>query len=190
MLCMTAAPVSEAAVREQAVFGGGCFWAFQAEFEMLRGVDSAVPGYAGGNKANPTYDEVCAGDTGHAEVIQVTFDPKVISYQTLLRAFFGAHDPTSLDRQGPDSGSQYHSIILPANQAQVLTARKLVTELTAAKAHPKPIVTEIKRLQRFYPADEHHLHYYAKHPDEPYTRHVVAKEVAHFRKLFGPLLVR
>src|SRR4051794_10292910 len=102
VLGMTLAPAGQAAGKEQAVFGGGCFWAFQSEFEMLRGVDSAIPGYAGGTKANPTYEEVCTGNTGHAEVIRVTYDPKVISYQTLLRAFFGAHDPTSLDRQGPD----------------------------------------------------------------------------------------
>jgi peptide-methionine (S)-S-oxide reductase len=183
-------PAAGAATTEQAVFGGGCFWAFQAEFELLRGVRSAEPGYAGGRKANPSYDEVCTGTTGHAEVIRVTYDPQVISYDTLLRAFFGAHDPTSLNRQGNDEGEQYRSIILPANAAQAQAARAMIKSLTAAKAHAKPIVTEIQALQQFYPADSYHQHYYERHPDEPYCRYVVAKEIAHFRRSFGPLLSR
>ena len=186
---MALAPASQAANREQAVFGGGCFWAMQAEFEMLRGVDSAVPGFAGGTQANPSYEGVCAGGTGHAEVIRVIFDPKVIPYRTLVRAFFGAHDPTTLNRQGPDQGEQYRSVILTSNRSQTETAQAMVAELTRAKAFASPIVTEVKRLEKFYPADEHHQHYFARHPDEPYCKHVVAKEVAHFRSAFGPLLV-
>lgn len=184
------APGARAAATEQAVFGGGCFWAFQAEFEMLRGVSRAEPGFAGGHVANPSYEAVCTGDTGHAEVIRVTYDPQVISYRNLLRAFFGAHDPTSLNKQGNDEGEQYRSIILPSNQSQAAIARQMIQEMTKAKAYSRPIVTEVKPLKAFYPADDHHQHYYARHPHEPYCEYVVAKEIAHFRQAFGPMLVR
>lgn len=182
--------ISMAAPHEQAVFGGGCFWAFQSEFELLRGVVSAVPGYAGGHQVNPSYEAVCNGATGHAEVIRVTYDPKRISYRDLLTAFFGAHDPTSVNKQGNDEGEQYRSIILPANATQTRIARQMIQELTRSKAYAKAIVTEIKPLRAFYAADEHHQHYYAKHPDEPYCRYVVAAEIAQFKRRFGSLLAR
>lgn len=186
-LWLLIAPAASAATAE-AVFGGGCFWAFQSEFEMLRGVRSAEPGFAGGHQANPSYEAVCSGSTGHAEVIRVTYDPAVISYETLLKAFFGAHDPTSLNRQGNDVGEQYRSIILPATPEQGRAARAMIRSLTAAKVYDKPIVTQLKPLTAFYPAEAYHRHYYDRHPDEPYCRYVVAKEIAHFRHQFGPLL--
>jgi peptide-methionine (S)-S-oxide reductase len=180
---MTAA--SEAKTLEHATFGGGCFWAMQAEFELLKGVESAVPGYAGGTVPNPGYGAVCSGDTGHAEVVDVTFDPKIISYRNLVKVFMGAHDPTTLNRQGPDSGTNYRSIILTGSPAQALAARSVIAELRKNKVYSNPIVTEVKPLVAFYRAEEHHLHYYAQHPNEPYTAGVVAGEVARFKSKFA-----
>jgi peptide-methionine (S)-S-oxide reductase len=179
---------SEAKTLEHAVFGGGCFWAMQAEFELVKGVDSAVPGYAGGSVPNPSYGAVCSGTTGHAEVVDVAFDPKVISYRDLVKVFMGAHDPTTVNRQGPDSGTNYRSVILTSTPAQALTARSVIAELRKNKAYADPIVTEVKPLAAFYRAEEHHQHYYAQHPNEPYTAGVVAGEVARFKAKFGARL--
>jgi peptide-methionine (S)-S-oxide reductase len=166
---------------ETAVFGGGCFWCLDAQFKLVPGVKSVVSGYAGGTTKNPTYEQVCSETTGHAEVIQVEFDPSEVSYEDLLRKFFHAHDPTTLNRQGPDVGTSYRSIILykDANQKQI--AEKVKAE--AQKDWSDPIVTEIVPLQTFYKAEEYHQDYFAKNPDQAYCRLVVAPKVKKFEKL-------
>ena len=182
------ASVGQAAALQHATLGGGCFWAMQAEFEQLKGVQSAVPGYAGGKTANPSYEQVCSGGTGHAEVIRVTFDPAVISYDKLLHVFFGAHDPTTRDRQGPDVGPNYRSLILTESPAQAKAAHAAIAELTRTHAFNAPIVTEVAPLTHFYRAEDYHQHYYALHPTQPYCAAVVSAEVARFRGRFGALL--
>ena len=165
---------------ETATLGGGCFWCTEAVYQMLPGVKSVTCGYAGGTKPNPTYAEVCTGDTGHAEVIQVVFDPKVLSYEKLLQTFWEVHDPTTLNRQGPDTGTQYRSIILYSNEAQKLAAEKSRAE---AQAHfSQPIVTEIVPLKKFYKAEDHHQDYYRDHPNQPYCRMVIRPKVEKFEK--------
>ena len=166
---------------ETAVFGGGCFWCLDAQFKLVPGVASVVSGYAGGTTKNPNYEQVCSETTGHAEVVQVEFDPSVVSYEDLLRKFFHAHDPTTLNRQGPDVGTSYRSIILykDANQKQI--AEKVKAE--AQKDWSDPIVTEIVPLQAFYKAEEYHQDYFAKNPDQGYCRLVVAPKVKKFEKL-------
>jgi peptide-methionine (S)-S-oxide reductase len=178
-----AAP-AQAKATEHAVFGGGCFWAMQSEFELLKGVKSAIPGYAGGHVANPSYQQVCSHTTGHAEVIDVSYDPAVISYKDLVRVFMRAHDPTTRDRQGNDVGDNYRSIILTASEAQASTAKAVIAELGRAHAYPDPIVTEVKPLSKFYQAESYHLHYYDQHPNEPYCANVVAHEIASFKAKF------
>jgi peptide-methionine (S)-S-oxide reductase len=175
---------------EHAVFGGGCFWAMQSEFELLKGVQSAVPGYAGGHTANPSYMQVCSHTTGHAEVINISYDPAVISYKDLVRVFMRAHDPTTKDRQGNDVGDNYRSIILTADANQEKTAKAVLAELNRAHAYPAPIVTEIKPLTKFYQAEQYHMHYYDQHPNEPYCANVVASEIASFRTKFKDRLKR
>jgi peptide-methionine (S)-S-oxide reductase len=166
---------------ETAVFGGGCFWCLDAQFKLVPGVMSVISGYAGGTTKNPNYEQVCSETTGHAEVVQVEFDPSVVSYEDLLRKFFHAHDPTTLNRQGPDVGTSYRSIILykDANQKQI--AEKVKAE--AQKDWSDPIVTEIVPLQAFYKAEEYHQDYFAKNPDQGYCRLVVAPKVKKFEKL-------
>jgi len=166
---------------ETAVFGGGCFWCLDAQFKLVPGVASVVSGYAGGTTKNPNYEQVCSETTGHAEVVQVEFDPSVVSYEDLLRKFFHAHDPTTLNRQGPDVGTSYRSIILykDANQRQI--AEKVKAE--AQKDWSDPIVTEIVPLQAFYKAEDYHQDYFAKNPDQGYCRLVVAPKVKKFEKL-------
>lgn len=180
---MLATPVQAKPV-EHAVFGGGCFWAMQSEFELLKGVKAAIPGYAGGHVANPTYQQVCSHTTGHAEVIDISYDPAVISYKDLVRVFMRAHDPTTKDRQGNDVGDSYRSIILTASEAQASTAKAVIAELGRAHAYPDPIVTEVKPLSKFYQAEAYHMHYYDQHPDEPYCANVVAHEIASFKSKF------
>ncbi len=158
-----------------ATLGGGCFWCIEAVFQMLPGVKSVTSGYAGGAKANPTYQEVCAGDTGHAEVIQIEYDPQKISYEKLLATFWEAHDPTTLNRQGADEGTQYRSIILYRNEAQKLAAEKSKAE--AQKHFRQPIVTEIAPLKQFYPAEGYHQNYYRANPSQPYCRMVIRPKV-------------
>jgi peptide-methionine (S)-S-oxide reductase len=155
---------------ETATLGGGCFWCTEAVYQMLPGVKSVTSGYAGGTKENPTYKEVCAGDTGHAEVIQIEYDPKVVSYEKLLETFWEAHDPTTLNRQGNDSGTQYRSIILYSSETQRVAAEK--SKAAAQKALGKPIVTEIVPLTKFY----------REHPDEGYCRIVIRPKVEKFEK--------
>jgi peptide-methionine (S)-S-oxide reductase len=165
---------------EFATLGGGCFWCTEALFQMLPGVKSVTSGYAGGTKPNPTYKEVCAGDTGHAEVIQIAYDPKVVSYEKLLETFWEAHDPTTLNSQGPDHGTQYRSIILYGNEAQKLAAEKSKAE--AQKHFRQPIVTEIVPLKQFYPAEGYHQDYYRENPNQPYCRMVIRPKVEKFEK--------
>jgi len=166
---------------ETAVFGGGCFWCLDAQFKLVNGVKSVVSGYAGGTTKNPTYEQVCTETTGHAEVIQVEFDPAVVTYGDLLRKFFHAHDPTTLNRQGPDVGTSYRSIILYRDANQKAVAEAVRSE--AQKDWPDPIVTEIVPLQAFYRAEDYHQDYFAKNPTQGYCRIVVAPKVKKFEKL-------
>ena len=166
---------------ESAVFGGGCFWCLDAQFKLVNGVRSVISGYAGGITKNPTYEEVCSETTGHAEVIQVQFDPAVVSYEDLLRKFFRAHDPTTLNRQGADVGTSYRSIILYENDSQKAIAEKVKAD--AQKDWADPIVTEIAPLKAFYKAEDYHQDYFAKNPEQGYCRLVVAPKVKKFEKL-------
>jgi peptide-methionine (S)-S-oxide reductase len=166
---------------ETAVFGGGCFWCLDAQFKMVNGVKSVLSGYAGGTTKNPSYEQVCSETTGHAEVIQVEFDPAVVSYEDLLRKFFRAHDPTTLNRQGADIGSSYRSIILYQDENQKAIAMKVKAE--AQKQWNDPIVTEIAPLTTFYKAEDYHQDYFAKNPDQGYCRVVVAPKVKKFEKM-------
>jgi peptide-methionine (S)-S-oxide reductase len=163
---------------ETATLGGGCFWCTEALFQMLPGVKSVTSGYAGGTKENPTYKEVCSGDTGHAEVIQIAFDPQAVSYEKLLETFWEAHDPTTLNRQGADTGTQYRSIILYNNEAQRIAAEKSKAE--AQKHFSSPIVTEIVPLRKFFKAEGYHQDYYRSNPDQPYCRMVIQPKVEKF----------
>lgn len=156
---------------EKATFGAGCFWCVEAVFERLDGVQSVVAGYAGGTKANPSYEEVCTGKTGHAEVAQITYDPAKVSYEKLLELFWKAHDPTTLNRQGADVGTQYRSVIFYYDEQQRLAAEKSKAE--AAKHFADPIVTEIKPLDKFYEAENYHQDYFRNHPEAPYCRFVI-----------------
>jgi len=165
---------------ETATLGGGCFWCTEAIFQMLPGVKSVASGYAGGAKVNPTYQDVCSGGTGHAEVIQIEFDPGIVSYDRILSTFWEAHDPTTMNRQGADHGTQYRSIILYNSEAQKLAAEKSKTE--AQKHFSKPIVTEIVPLKAFYKAEGYHQDYYRSNPDQPYCRFVIQPKVEKFEK--------
>ena len=165
---------------DTAVFGGGCFWCLDAQFKLVDGVKSVLSGYAGGTTANPTYEQVCSETTGHAEVVKVEFDPTKISYEDLLRKFFHAHDPTTLNRQGPDVGTSYRSIILYRDENQESIAKKVKAE--AQKDWPDPIVTEIVPLKAFYQGEDYHQDYFAKNPTQGYCRLVIAPKVKKFEK--------
>lgn len=184
-LCLSAGPAlaAKAAPRaEQATLGGGCFWCLDAVFRELKGVSKVESGYAGGHVPSPSYEQVCRGDTGHAEVVQLTFDPGVVSYRDLLAIFFTAHDPTTLNQQGADKGTQYRSIILTHSAAQAKTARSVIQELSAARYFDKPITTEIKPLGAFHVAEAYHQNYFAKNPNQPYCVFVVGPKLEKFRK--------
>ncbi len=157
---------------ESITLGGGCFWCTEAAFERLDGVTDVVPGYAGGDAEDPTYREVCSGDTGHAEVVRVTFDPDVLPLRSLLHVFFGIHDPTTKDREGHDVGSQYRSIVLYEDEEQRALVDEVISELGEA-LFDDPIVTEVASLERFYKAEEEHHDYYARNPEKPYCRLVI-----------------
>lgn len=167
-----------------AVFGGGCFWCTEAVFDQLRGVQSVESGYAGGRGANPSYESVCSGGTGHAEVVKVTFDPQLLSYRDLLRVFFSIHDPTTKDRQGHDVGSQYRSVIFAQTPEQRSDAAAVIAELSAERLWPAPIVTELAGAETFYPAEGYHQEYFARNGRQPYCQAVVAPKVAKFRKQY------
>ena len=158
---------------QSAFLGGGCFWCTEALFKRLRGVIKVVPGYAGGDKPNPTYEQVCTGDTGHAEVIKIDFDSEQISFETLLDVFFSVHDPTTLNRQGNDIGTQYRSTILFADPEQEKIARAKISRLTAEGVYVNPIVTELKPLEKFYEAEEYHHDYFVKNPDKAYCQLII-----------------
>ena len=170
--------------RELATLAGGCFWCLEAVYDQLSGVEKSESGYAGGQTDNPTYREVCEGDTGHAEVVQITFDPGIVSYRELLEIFFTIHDPTSLNRQGADVGTQYRSAIFYHSPEQKATAEQVIAQIEAEKIWDDPIVTEIAPLTKFYPAEDYHRDYFARNPFQPYCMAVVAPKVAKFRKLF------
>jgi len=167
-----------------ATFGTGCFWCSEALFETLDGVKSVVSGYSGGHVSNPTYKEVCDGTTGHAECIEVVYDPKKITYTALLEAFFRGHDPTSLNRQGNDIGTQYRSVIFYHNDEQKKLAEEAKAELNKSGAYANPIVTEITKAAKFYPAEDYHQDYFAKNPDQGYCAFVIAPKLDKFRKVF------
>ena len=167
---------------ELATLGGGCFWCLEAVYKDLKGVERVVSGYAGGSVVNPSYEEVCGGRTGHAEVVQITYDPKVVSFRDLLDVFFTIHDPTTKDRQGADVGPQYRSIILHHDAGQKAEALRAIAEIAEKKIWPAPIVTEIVPLETFYPAEGHHQDYFEQNPRQRYCQIVIAPKVAKFRK--------
>lgn len=169
---------------EIATLAGGCFWCLEAVFSELNGVLHVQSGYSGGHVENPTYEQVCRGDTGHAESVQISFDPAVISYRDLLQVFFAIHDPTTLNRQGPDIGTQYRSAIFYHNEEQRRIAEDVIADLTRQQIWEQPIVTEVTPFKAFYPAEDYHREYFARHPDQPYCQAVVAPKVAKFRKQF------
>ena len=172
---------------ETITLGGGCFWCLEAVFDEMRGVTDVLSGYAGGHMANPTYRQVCAEVTGHAEVVQVTFDPTVVSLEEILSVFFTIHDPTSLNRQGADVGTQYRSAIFYHSEGQRETAVRLINELNEANIWDKPIVTEVEPIGDFYVAEAYHQDYFANNPGQGYCRVVVAPKVAKFRQRFNHL---
>ena len=169
---------------ETATLGAGCFWCVEAVFDDLRGVEDVVSGYSGGHKDNPTYQEVCSGETGHAEVIQIKFDPEVISFADILRVFFSVHDPTQLNRQGNDIGTSYRSAIFYHDEEQKRTAQEIIDEITKEGIYDKPIVTEVTPFDKFWPAENYHQEYFANNPNQPYCAAVVAPKVAKFRQKF------
>jgi peptide-methionine (S)-S-oxide reductase len=169
---------------EQATLAGGCFWCLEAVYVQLKGVQKAVSGYAGGHDPNPTYQAVCNGTTGHAEVVQITYDPAVVSYQDLLNVFFTIHDPTTLNRQGNDVGTQYRSAIYTHNDEQKAIAEQTIADLAKSGLWSNPIVTEVTPLDTFYAAEAYHQDYYANNPNQGYCRVVIAPKVAKFRKQY------
>jgi len=175
---------------ETATLAGGCFWCLEAIYEQLRGVEKVEPGYAGGTIANPTYEQVCTGSTGHAEVVQIVFDPRVITFRQLLDVFFTIHDPTTLNRQGEDVGTQYRSAIFCHDEEQRATAERTIQELDAAGVWDDPIVTEVTPFSEFYPAEDYHHEYYRHNSGQPYCRMVIAPKVAKFRQLYMARLKR
>ena len=176
--------MSSTAEREVATLGGGCFWCLDAVYRQLRGVEKVESGYAGGTTPDPTYKEVCGGNTGHAEVVQITYHPSEISFRDLLDVFFTIHDPTTLNRQGADMGPQYRSIILTHSDEQARIARETIAEVTAEKLYDDPIVTQIEPLTTFYPAERYHQDYFANNSRQPYCQAVIAPKVAKFRRKF------
>jgi peptide-methionine (S)-S-oxide reductase len=173
---------------EVATLGGGCFWCLEAVFEQVQGVEKVESGYAGGQSVNPTYRQVCSGSTGHAEVVQVTFDPSVLPYDALLDIFFATHDPTTLNRQGADEGTQYRSVIFYHSPEQKRIAEEKVKQLNAEQIWPRPIVTELAPAPEFYKAEEYHQHYYQTNPGQGYCVAVINPKLAKFRKNFGERL--
>lgn len=170
---------------EQAIFGAGCFWCVEAVFQRVPGVLKVESGYSGGSIKNPTYREICSGLTGHAEVCKLSFDPSMVSYETLLSVFWQTHDPTTLNRQGADVGTQYRSAIFYTNEAQKTSAEKLKADLDSSGAFGNPIVTEISALQNYYPAEDYHQNYYNQNSNQSYCQFVIAPKLEKFEKVFG-----
>lgn len=173
---------------ETAVLGGGCFWCLEAVFEQVEGVETVTSGYCGGNGANPSYAEVCEGNTGHAEAVEIKFAPASISFPDLLKIFFAIHDPTTINRQGNDVGSQYRSVIFYQTPEQQREANEVINELERQQIWHSPIVTQVVPAQSFYPAEGYHRQYFKTNPEQGYCSVVVAPKVAKFRKRFAPLL--
>ncbi|MCE2935006.1 MAG: peptide-methionine (S)-S-oxide reductase MsrA [Cyclobacteriaceae bacterium] len=173
---------------QTATLGGGCFWCTEAVFLELKGVESVVSGYSGGKVKNPTYREVCSGLTGHAEVIQIKFDPAVVTYEEILEVFFNTHDPTTLNKQGADEGTQYRSVVFYHNEEQKQIAEAYKKQLNASKLFRQPIVTEISSFSVFYPAEDYHRNYYALNPEQGYCQYVVRPKVEKFRKQYSARL--
>lgn len=170
--------------QEVATLGGGCFWCLEPIYEELKGVQDVVVGYSGGKSVNPTYQQVCTGGTGHAEVVQVTFDPGVISFEEILRVFFTVHDPTTLNRQGADVGTQYRSVIFYHNEEQKQIAEKVIKQIESEGIWDAPIVTELAPFKEFYKAEDYHQEYYKNNPNQGYCRVVIEPKVAKFRQKF------
>lgn len=169
-------------MKENAYFGGGCFWCIEASFKIIKGVSSVMPGFAGGKKENPTYEGVSSGATGHAEVVKIEYDSTIISFEGLLEVFFAIHDPTTLNRQGGDVGTQYRSIILYADDLQKEIAENFIEKMTKEKVFDSPIITEVKPLEKFYEAEEYHHDYFAKNPTVAYCQVVIAPKITKLRK--------
>jgi peptide-methionine (S)-S-oxide reductase len=171
-----------------AILGGGCFWCLEAVYQQLTGVNQVVSGYAGGSTPNPTYKEVCAGQTGHAEVVQLTYNPAKISYRDILKIFFTIHDPTTPNRQGADVGPQYRSIILYQDNDQRQIAQEVIREIDNAEIWNAPLVTELEQFNTFYAAEDYHQNYYRDNPQQPYCQVVIAPKVAKFRQKYFNML--
>jgi peptide-methionine (S)-S-oxide reductase len=178
--CETPAPQT----KEIATLAGGCFWCLEPVFDMLNGIEDVVSGYSGGKTPNPSYEMVCTETTGHAEVVQLTFDPKIISFREILEVFFTIHDPTTLNRQGPDVGTQYRSAIFYHTPEQRAIAERVIADLRAARVWDAPIVTELKPFEKFYPAEAYHQEYFKRNPSQAYCRIVISPKVVRFRKRF------
>ncbi len=174
---------------QTATLAGGCFWCLEAVYDLMAGVVSVVSGYSGGRRPNPTYEQVCSGATGHAEVVQIAYDPAVVSYRDLLDVFFSIHDPTTLNRQGADAGTQYRSAIFYHDEEQKRIAGEVIHELEASGTWKGPIVTEVTPFTAFYPAEDYHQEYFARHGSQPYCHAVITPKVAKFMKAF-PLSLR
>jgi methionine-S-sulfoxide reductase len=170
---------------ETATLGGGCFWCTEAVFQRMKGVISVMPGYSGGHVKNPTYEEVCTGSTGHAEVVQITFDPSVVSFSDILKVFFEIHDPTTLNRQGADVGTQYRSVIFYHSEEQKQTAADMIAKLNGTEFIVRPVVTEVAPFTVFYSAESYHKDYYSRNSGQPYCRMVISPKLQKFQKLFS-----
>ncbi len=175
-------------MKETAIFGGGCFWCTEAVFKMMKGVSSVLPGYSGGKNPNPTYEQVCSGTTGHAEVVKIEYDPSLVKYRDLLTVFFGSHDPTTLNRQGNDVGTQYRSVIFYTTPEQQKQAEDFIKEINASNKDGKSVVTEVVPLENFYEAENYHHDYFATHPGNPYCEVVINPKLEKVQKNFAQLL--
>jgi peptide-methionine (S)-S-oxide reductase len=174
--------MNQASSMEIATLAGGCFWCIEAVFREIRGVEKVIPGYTGGTTSNPSYEQVCTGMTGHAEALQVSYNPSVISYREILEIFFSVHDPTTLNSQGADKGTQYRSVIFYHNQQQKNVAEELIGELNKANIYNNPIVTQLVPLGAYYPAENYHNEYFSRHPEQAYCQMVISPKVNKFRK--------
>ena len=182
------ASTSNQGVKEVATLGGGCFWCLEAVYSIMQGVEQVESGYTGGTVVNPSYEQVCKGSTGHAEVVQVIYDPSIVNYKDILTVFFSTHDPTTLNRQGNDVGTQYRSAIFYHNEVQKQAAENMIEELERQDIWDKPIVTEVAPLTKFYPAEAYHQEYFKQNPNQAYCQFVVAPKVAKFRQQFADKL--
>ena len=182
--------MNQIALSEVATLAGGCFWCIEAVFQEVDGVEGVVSGYTGGTTVDPTYQQVCSDKTGHAEVVQVTFDPAKISYREILEIFFSIHDPTTLNQQGADTGTQYRSAIFYHNERQRDIAEELIGKLNKASLWKKPIVTQIVPINKFYPAEDYHREYFSRHPEQGYCQMVISPKVNKFRKQWAKRLKR